>query len=248
MTSRVETDGAAATARSESSEIRVSGLVHRYEEGSFGLSIPELHVRGGETVACIGPSGSGKSTFLNLLAGILLPTGGSVEVAGTRWAEIGESQRRRARIRGIGLVFQEFELLDHLSVLENILLPYFVNPALELDGAARERARELARGAGIEEHLERKPRHLSQGERQRVAICRSLVAEPKVLLADEPTGNLDPETTQRVLDLLLSEARARRATLVLVTHDHGLIERFDRVLDFGDFAKAATESSSGVGG
>lgn len=239
MTSETEPEGNGEAPGSGNSEIHVVNLVHRYGEGSFGLSLPELHVRSGETIACIGPSGSGKSTFLNLLAGILLPTEGTVRVAGTEWAGVGEAQRRRARIRRIGLVFQEFELLDHLTVLENILLPYFVNPALRLDGAARDRARELARGAGIEEHLARKPRRLSQGERQRVAICRSLVAEPAVLLADEPTGNLDPETTDRVLELLLNEARAREATLVLVTHDHGLIERFDRVLDFADYARTS---------
>jgi len=133
-------------------------------------------------------------------------------------------------------VFQEFELLDHLSVRENVLLPYFVNPALVLDGEARARAQELIQSAGIARYKDRRPRQLSQGERQRVALCRALVAAPSLILADEPTGNLDPETAALAVELLLREARRSRATLVMVTHDPALRSRFDRTIEMAELA------------
>jgi putative ABC transport system ATP-binding protein len=212
--------------------ISVHGLRFRYGAGQFGLSVPALDIAGGTTAACIGPSGSGKTTLLHLMAGILLPTEGMVELGGVPWSDLTEAERRLRRIRQVGLVFQEFELLEHLSVRENILLPYYVQRSLALDDTAEATMRELAGAAGIDGLLARKPQALSQGERQRVAICRALVTRPAVVLADEPTGNLDPVTTGVVLELLLTQVRQRGATLVMVTHDHGLLGSFDRVIEF----------------
>jgi putative ABC transport system ATP-binding protein len=154
-----------------------------------------------------------------------------VALDGTPWTSLSDGQRRALRIARVGLVFQEFELLDPLSVLENVLLPYHAHPKLKLDASVVERARGLLEATGIEQLASKRPRSLSQGERQRVAICRALVTEPSLVLADEPTGNLDPVSAKKVVDLLFA-ARDRGATLAFVTHDHGLLERFDRHVDF----------------
>ena len=129
------------------------------------------------------------------------------------------------------MVFQEFELLEYLSALDNILLPYHVADELQLDADVRGRARELASEMGISDLLARKPKKLSQGERQRVALCRALVTQPKLLICDEPTGNLDPKNAETIVELLLRQAREHAATVFMVTHDHGLLKRFDRVVD-----------------
>jgi putative ABC transport system ATP-binding protein len=223
--------------------IRVSQLRFRYPEGDFALRVPELAVERGRAVAMIGPSGSGKTTLLSLMAGIRTPETGEILTAGTDLGSLDEPARRDFRIRTIGLVFQEFELLEYLSVLDNILLPYRISPALCLDGAVRERARELAHEVGIGDKLDRYANLLSQGEKQRVAVCRALLARPPLILADEPTGNLDPTNKDHVLDILFDYARSSEATLVTVTHDHDLLGRFDRVIDFKDFYDLGTTAS-----
>ncbi|MEX1024221.1 MAG: ATP-binding cassette domain-containing protein [Planctomycetota bacterium] len=210
-------------------------LAFGYAGDPFRLAIPHFALVPGEAVALIGPSGSGKSTLLSLLAGILLPDRGRVEFEGRCWSELSSSARRARRIAGVGLVFQEFELLEALSVRENVLVPYHVNPALTLDPGVERRAREIMDGAGILPLADKRPRSLSGGERQRVALCRALVAEPALILADEPTGNLDHATATHAIDLLF-EARARGATLAVVTHDEGLLPRFDRTVDFAPWA------------
>lgn len=135
----------------------------------------------------------------------------------------------------MGLVFQEFELLDYLSVLDNIVLPYRMNSSLVLKGEVWSRAKGLAEEVGIGDKLNRHPRELSQGERQRVAVCRALLTEPAMVLADEPTGNLDPTNKGKVLTMLLDYAERKGATLVTVTHDYDLLEYFQRVIDFKEF-------------
>ncbi len=212
--------------------IRVRELSFAYGEGDFRLSIPELDVARASSVAFIGPSGSGKTTLLHLMAGISLPQSGRIDTDGVEVTKLSENQRRAFRIQHIGLVFQEFELLEYLSVLDNILLPYRINPALRYTKAVRERARAISSRVGIEDKLDRYPGQLSQGERQRVAVCRSVLTEPSVLMADEPTGNLDPHNKGKVLDILFDYAEANATTLLMVTHDHDLLERFERVVDF----------------
>lgn len=211
--------------------VRVRDLRFRYRDGEFALRVPDLAIEDGARVAFIGPSGSGKTTLLHLLAGIRVPDGGDVVVDGTPVTGLGDAARRAFRITRLGLVFQQFELLASLSVLDNILLPYRLSPALTLDRAVRERAADLARRVGIEAALRRRAGRLSAGEKQRVALCRAVLPGPRVILADEPTGSLDPANTRRVLDLLFACADEERATLVVVTHDHGLLDRFDRVID-----------------
>ncbi|HSG81378.1 MAG TPA: ATP-binding cassette domain-containing protein [Gemmatimonadota bacterium] len=189
----------------------------------------------GVVAACIGPSGSGKTTLLNLIAGIITPQDGRVITNDVEVTGLSEDERRSFRITNIGLVFQEFELLEYLSVLDNILLPYRINPSLGLDPAVRERAVQLAGQMGIGDKLNRHPDRLSQGERQRVAVCRAVLPEPALLLTDEPTGNLDPANKGRVLELILDYAKSSGSTLLTVTHDHDLLPRFDRVIDIKEF-------------
>ena len=212
--------------------IEIRDLDFRYGEGDFALRVPELVVERGERVALIGPSGSGKTTLLHLIAGIALPRAGRIATDGVALPDLDDAARREFRIRRIGLVFQEFELLEYLSVLDNILLPCRISPALPLDAAARERAVALAHGVGIGEKLDRMAERLSQGEKQRVAVCRALLVAPGLILADEPTGNLDPDNKERVLDILIERAQQSGATLITVTHDRDLLERFERVIDF----------------
>ena len=219
--------------------VHVADLRFRYAEGDFALRVPELRVAASETLAVIGPSGSGKTTLLNLVAGILRPSQGRVLTHGTDLAALEEAARRDFRVRHIGLVFQEFELLEYLDVIDNILLPYRINASLRLSDAVRERATGLAERLGIADKLRRLPRRLSQGERQRAAVCRALVTGPELLLADEPTGNLDPRNKERVLDSLFDGAADSGTTLLTVTHDHDVLGRFARVIDAKDFSETA---------
>ncbi len=220
--------------------IRVDGIEFAYGEGDFRLRVPGLHVPEGENTAFIGPSGSGKTTLLNLIAGISVPVAGTIRTHGVEVSRLSDSERRSFRISNVGLVFQEFELLEYLTVLDNILLPYRINPSLRLDREVRDRAAALAEQVGIADKLSRHPTRLSQGERQRVAVCRALLPQPGLLLADEPTGNLDPLNKDRVLDMLFQQVAATGTTLVAVTHDHELLPRFDRVVDFKSFESVRT--------
>jgi len=197
--------------------------------------MPEFAVASGERLAVIGPSGSGKTTLLNLVAGIFPPGKGTVKVGDFDVGALGDARRRDFRITTVGFVFQDFELLDYLTVRDNILHPYRITGALKLDGTVRARAGELAESMGIDRYLNRRPGDLSQGERQRVAICRALLPRPKLILADEATGNLDPKNKGRILDLLFGAVEEHGATLLAVTHDHELLPRFDRTMDFADF-------------
>ncbi len=215
--------------------IRVTNLEFRYRQSDFALRVPDLSVRKGTTVVMIGPSGSGKTTLLNLIAGILVPSAGRVTTDQVDVSALGESARRHFRVRRIGLVFQEFELLEHLSVLDNILLPCRITSSIQLRKEHRERAIELARDVGLDDKLRRYVRRLSQGERQRVALCRALLLEPTLLLCDEPTGNLDPANKEHVLDILFEYVRRNNTTLLAVTHDHELLTRFDETVDFKSF-------------
>ena len=215
--------------------LRVTGLDFGYGDGDFQLRIPALDVEPGSATAFIGSSGCGKTTLLNLIAGIVLPRQGRIETVGVEVTKLSDEARRNFRITNIGLVFQEFELLEYLSVLDNILLPYRINRSLRLERAVRERAVELAEQVGIGDKLGRYPRRLSQGERQRVAVCRAVLPQPALLLADEPTGNLDPANKGRVFDILFGYAERTGATLLTVTHDHELLDRFKQVVDFKAF-------------
>ncbi len=215
--------------------ISISDLKFHYPSGEFQLSIPQFTVANSEKVAVIGPSGSGKTTLLNLISGILLPERGTMRVAEIEVHTLRDDDRRDFRIGTIGFVFQDFELLDYLNVLDNILHPYRITNALLLDGTVRDRAAQLAAKMGIGDKLKRKANDLSQGEKQRAAICRALLPRPRLILADEATGNLDPVNKSNILDLLFRSVESHDATLLAVTHDHELLPRFDRVVNFQDF-------------
>lgn len=219
-------------------KISVSNLSFRYGDSGFCLQIPSFVAAPGEKVAIVGASGSGKTTLLHLLAGIRTPSSGEIQFGDLRVDRLSDAERRQFRIANIGFIFQNFELIEYLDVLDNILHSYRLNPALKLENDVRQRAIALAADVGIKDKLKRSVGALSQGEQQRVAICRALLPQPHLLLADEATGNLDPANKQRILDILSRYVDERSAILIAVTHDRELLDRFDRVVDFQTFAIA----------
>ncbi|MCA9466608.1 MAG: ABC transporter ATP-binding protein [Nitrospira sp.] len=192
---------------------------------TISFSIPR-----GQIVAIVGPSGSGKSTLLGLLAGLDRPTAGSICIQGTDITNLNESEMARFRRRHIGYVFQSFHLIPTLTALENVLLP------LELQGqsSGQDRARTLLQSVGLEHRLSHYPIQLSGGEQQRVALARAFISHPSILLADEPTGNLDSQTGARIMELLWQLHEIQGSTLVLVTHDVSLANRAQRILTLRD--------------
>ena len=215
--------------------ITINDLKFNYPTGNFSLVIDALSVSKNQKTAVIGPSGTGKTTLLNLIAGIMIPDRGMIDIGGTNVGRLSDKARRRFRITTIGFVFQDFELLDYLDVMDNILHPYRITDALKLDGSVRQRAGMLATAMGIGDKINRPANDLSQGEKQRAAICRALLPQPKLILADEATGNLDPDNKIKILDLLFKAVDDHDTTLLAVTHDHELLERFDKIVDFKDF-------------
>ncbi|MBL0565138.1 ABC transporter ATP-binding protein [Aeromonas veronii] len=207
--------------------IVVKGLGKSVRLGQESLTILEgidLQVNSSETVALVGASGSGKSTLLGLLAGLDMPSQGEIEILGKSLGELDEEGRARLRAEQIGFVFQSFLLLPTMTALENVMLP------AELRGErdCEPRARELLAAVGLGERLHHLPPRLSGGEQQRVAIARAFMTRPSLLLADEPTGNLDSKTGEKVIELLFELNRKHGTTLVVVTHDHQLAERCQR--------------------
>lgn len=216
--------------------ISIRNLTFAYKEDGFRLSIPELTFEQEEKVAIVGPSGCGKTTLVNLLCGILIPQTGSVYFNDIEISRLAYEDRQDIRVLKMGLVFQEFELLEYLSVLENILLPFRVNQILAMDGTVVGHARRLAEEVGLGDKLSRFPGRLSQGERQRVAVCRAMIAHPAAVFGDEPTGNLDPRNRDQVMETLFDYASANTVPLIVVTHDAELQERFDRTVNIQEYA------------
>jgi putative ABC transport system ATP-binding protein len=206
------------------SAVKLSKRVSTAEGPLDILAGVDLAIKQGESVAIIGVSGSGKSTLLGLLAGLDVPSGGEVTLAGSRITMLDEDGRARVRAGRVGFVFQSFHLLPGLTAIENVMLP------LELAGRgdALAQARALLERVGLGTRLAHYPRELSGGEQQRVAIARAFAAQPAILFADEPTGNLDTATGARVIELLFELNREQGATLVLVTHDEHIARRCTR--------------------
>ena len=213
--------------------LRAAHLTKRVESGERSLTILSdlaLEVFPGETLAILGQSGAGKSTLLGLLAGLDAPSGGELELFGESLGELDEDGRAGLRAGRVGFVFQNFQLLPTLTALENVLLPLELAP----DGDAEARARDWLGRVGLGERLDHLPKQLSGGEQQRVALARAFVTGAELVFADEPTGNLDPDTGERIIDSLFALNREAGTTLVLVTHDLALARRCDRCLRLAD--------------
>lgn len=203
------------------------------KESGFQLKLSRFTVQKGEKSVLVGPSGCGKSTLLNIIAGELVVQAGSVEVLGKQLNSMSYEQRQNFRIQNIGFIFQDFPLVPYLNALENVLLPYRINPFLSLSKEAQERAEVLLKDVGLEDKNHRFPKQLSQGERQRVAIARALVTAPSLILADEPTAGLDRVRSVSVMDLIDQMVEEKNLSLVVVTHDPLVEERYEQILDFG---------------
>jgi len=209
--------------------VRATGLSKSVRSGEALLSILtdiDLEVMPGEAVAVVGASGSGKSTLLGLLAGLDTPSAGSVRIDGTELFQLDEDGRALLRARSLGFVFQSFQLLPALNALENVSLPLELAQRSDAESAARA----MLERVGLAERLTHYPKTLSGGEQQRVALARAFVVQPKILLADEPTGNLDAATGEGIIDLLFELNAERGTTLLLVTHDEMLARRCTRLV------------------
>ncbi|MFN3593054.1 MAG: ABC transporter ATP-binding protein [Thiobacillaceae bacterium] len=207
--------------------VRTAGLTKRVTSGTASLTILEdinFSAHAGEAVAIVGASGSGKSTLLGLMAGLDLPSAGEVWLDGNPLTPLDEDGRARLRARLLGFVFQSFQLLPAFTALENVMLPLELLGAADADG----RARQMLARVGLAERINHYPRHLSGGEQQRVALARAFVVRPRLLLADEPTGNLDAATGAAVIDLMFELNAEAGTTLILVTHDEHLARRCNR--------------------
>ena len=212
--------------------IELSNIKFEYKQSSFRLEFDSLRAESKKAVALIGPSGCGKTTLMSLIAGILPPQAGEIAIKNTHINQLSDSKRRLFRIQNIGFVFQDFALLEYLNLYENILHPYRINSALTLDASVKKRANDLAEKVGISKRLKNYPGQTSVGEQQRCAIARALLNEPSIILADEPTGNLDPQNKKAILDILIRYVKEYEATLVVATHDYELLDFLDETIDF----------------
>ncbi|MCS7013567.1 MAG: ABC transporter ATP-binding protein [Chloroherpetonaceae bacterium] len=209
--------------------ITLSEVVHQYPSSSLPtLRVPSFVINDGEHLALVGRSGSGKSTLLNLIAGILTPTAGTIDINGTDITKLSEAKRDLFRAENIGYVFQTFNLIQSLSALENVLLAMSFASKVEKPKA---RAEELLQQVGLDGKYHKKPRELSVGEQQRVAIARAIANEPRIILADEPTANLDEQNANAVLNLLLDLSSRENRILILVTHERDVAARLPRALE-----------------
>lgn len=212
----------------------------QYPQSFFRLFVDSLEIHPGQSVALVGPSGSGKTTLLDLIGGVRRPDFGTLHVSGISIPELSEAARREFRLRNIGYVFQAFELFEHLSARENILFPVGASGWLKRGRQEFEtEMNRLAESTGLTALLNQKTETLSRGEQQRVALCRALVHRPALVLADEPTGNLDPSNKRMAMSLLRSTVSGHNATLIAATHDESLLGEFDRVIDVSEMGNLA---------
>lgn len=212
-------------------------IYSRAHEEVVACDVAALSIAAGEQVALVGRSGCGKSTLLNLIAGMSLPDEGSLSVDGIDITNLGEAARDRFRATRIGMVFQTFNLLQPFTALENVMLGAVFGKSGK--GGMRARATALLERVGLGDRLAHRPNQLSVGQAQRVAICRAMIHDPRLILADEPIGNQDKATGHEVLQILLDMARADGRTVVMVTHDPGDAARLDRTIELSELRRAS---------
>lgn len=218
--------------------IELEHIYFEYPDAQFRLNIDALSFASSSKTALVGTSGYGKTTVLNLIAGIISPLKGEVRINDQKINKLRDKERRNFRIQNIGFIFQDFKLIPYLNLMDNVLLPYRINNSIDLTRETIDRVHEMTERLGIADKMKKHPANLSQGEKQRVAICRGLVNRPSIILADEPTGNLDPQNKKRIMDILFEAVDAFGATLITVTHDHEMLSGFEKVIDFKQFHQA----------
>lgn len=227
--------------------LQASGVTRSFREGQDSVEILhgiDLTIHQGEFVSIVGASGSGKSTLLHVLGGLDLPTRGSVVVQGQAMERLNETQRGELRNRSLGFVYQFHHLLPEFSAVENVAMPLLMRPTVAIE-QARDKAVQLLGRVGLSHRLSHKPGELSGGERQRVALARALVTDPALVLADEPTGNLDRKTASGIFELLNELRQDRQLSLLIVTHDESLAKAADRslLMQDGRWAESLVETT-----
>ena len=220
--------------------LQIEDLKFWYTGKGFQLEISNLKINKGSMVAILGKSGSGKTTLAHLISGILKPQSGLIRFMGQDISDLSDGERRAYRIKNIGFIFQEFELIEYLSVLDNLILPYKLNKSLSLNEETINRAKAIAGRIEIENKLHKYPNQLSGGERQRLATARALITSPALVIADEPTGNLDTQTANKVLSEIINQSSKSNSTLLMITHDPRLLESFDQVIDLNKLTNPIT--------
>ena len=221
--------------------LQISDLHFQYPASDFKIEISNIKITQGSKIAISGKSGSGKTTLIHLISGILKPQSGEILFFDESITDMNDSDIRKHRISNIGFIFQEFELLDYLNVVDNLVLPYKINKSLSLDEEIKDKAKEIANRIGIGNKLDQHPKQLSGGERQRLAIARALITSPPLIIADEPTGNLDDKTSNIVMDEITDQVSYTNSTLIMISHNNELISSFDEIIDIQESPNIITQ-------
>ena len=221
--------------------LQISDLHFQYPASDFKIEISDIKITQGSKIAISGKSGSGKTTLIHLISGILKPQSGEILFFDKSITDMNDKEIRKHRISNIGFIFQEFELLDYLNVMDNLILPYKINKSLSLDEEIKNKAKEIANRIGIGNKLDQHPKQLSGGERQRLAIARALITSPPLIIADEPTGNLDDKTSNIVMDEITDQVSYTNSTLIMISHNNELISSFDEIIDIQESPNIITQ-------
>ena len=221
--------------------LQIRDLHFQYPASDFKIEISDIKITQGSKIAISGKSGSGKTTLIHLISGILEPQSGKILFYDESITDMNDKEIRKHRILNIGFIFQEFELLEYLNVMDNLVLPYKINKSLVLDAEIKDKAKEIANRIGIGNKLDQHPKQLSGGERQRLAIARALITSPPLIIADEPTGNLDEKTSNIVMDEITDQVSYTNSTLIMISHNNELISSFDEIIDIQESPNIITQ-------
>ena len=221
--------------------LQIRDLHFQYPASDFKIKISDIKITQGSKIAISGKSGSGKTTLIHLISGILKPQSGEILFYDKSITDMNDKEIRKHRISNIGFIFQEFELLEYLNVMDNLILPYKINKSLVLDAEIEDKAKEIANRIGIGNKLDQHPKQLSGGERQRLAIARALITSPPLIIADEPTGNLDEKTSNIVMDEITDQVSYTNSTLIMISHNNELISSFDETIDIQESPNIITQ-------